>query len=64
MGFTAENLADKYKITREEQDEFALRSQNLAYNAIAVGLFEKEIVPYEVKKRKETILFDKDEHPR
>lgn len=64
MGFTAENLADKYKITREEQDEFALRSQNLAYDAITAGLFEKEIVPYEVKKRKETILFDKDEHPR
>jgi acetyl-CoA C-acetyltransferase len=64
MGFTAENLVDKYKISREEQDEFALRSQMLAEAAINNGLFEQEIVPYEIKKRKETIVFDKDENPR
>ena len=64
MGYTAENLADKYNISREEQDEFSLRSQDLAHKAITKGVFEKEIVPYEVKKRKETILFNEDEHPR
>lgn len=64
MGFTAENLVDKYKISREEQDEFALRSQALAEEAINKGLYEQEIVPYEIKTRKETIVFDKDENPR
>ncbi|WP_209123566.1 thiolase family protein [Alkalihalobacillus sp. BA299] len=64
MGYTAENLAEKYEISREEQDEFALRSQSLASQAIEAGRFEKEIVPYEVKKRKETVLFKHDEHPR
>jgi acetyl-CoA C-acetyltransferase len=64
MGLTAENLAEKYSITREEQDEFALRSQELALQAIRKGKFKKEIVPYEVRLKKETILFDEDEHPR
>jgi acetyl-CoA C-acetyltransferase len=64
MGVTAENLANKYNIDRVEQDEFALRSQELAAKAIQRGLFKEEIVPYEVKHRKETILFDQDEHPR
>ncbi|OLO37117.1 acetyl-CoA acetyltransferase [Alkalihalophilus pseudofirmus] len=64
MGYTAENLVEKYKISREEQDEFAFRSQELAHQAIEAGRFEKEIVPYEVKKRKETVLFSQDEHPR
>jgi len=64
MGWTAEILAEKYGISREEQDEFALRSQELAQEAIRTGKFAKEIVPYEVKKGKETILFDTDEHPR
>lgn len=64
MGYTAENLAEKYNISREEQDEFALRSQQLAKEAIQSGKFEKEIVPYEVKQRKETLVFKQDEHPR
>jgi acetyl-CoA C-acetyltransferase len=64
MGLTAENLAEKYSITREEQDEFAFRSQELALQAIRKGKFKKEIVPYEIKLKKETVLFDEDEHPR
>lgn len=63
MGLTAENLAEQYNISREKQDEFAHRSQVLADNAIKSGNFKKEIVPYEVKKRKETVIFDTDEHP-
>ncbi|MFB3160086.1 thiolase family protein [Neobacillus sp. 179-J 1A1 HS] len=64
MGITAENLAKKYKIDRLEQDEFALRSQELAARAIQNGFFKDQIIPYEVKQRKETILFEQDEHPR
>ncbi|MCP3028349.1 acetyl-CoA C-acyltransferase [Halobacillus sp. A5] len=64
MGMTAENLASVYSIERQEQDEFALRSQELAARAIHTGLFQDEIVPYEVKERKKTIKFDQDEHPR
>jgi acetyl-CoA C-acetyltransferase len=64
MGLTAENLAEKYHILREEQDEFSLRSQELAERAIKNGLFQKEIVPYEVKQRKQSFIFDTDEHPR
>lgn len=62
MGLTAENLAEQYKISREEQDEFAHRSQTLTDEAIKAGRFEKEIVPYEVIERKKTITFDTDEH--
>lgn len=64
MGMTAENIAEKYHISREEQDEFALRSQQNVQNAIFKGYFEKEIVPYGVKSRKGTIEFKVDEHPR
>lgn len=64
MGYTAENLAEQYKITREEQDEFALRSQELAAKAIEEGRFEEEIVPFEVKERKSVTTFQVDEHPR
>jgi acetyl-CoA C-acetyltransferase len=64
MGLTAENLAEKYRISREEQDEFAMRSQELAHQAIRQGRFQREIVPYEIKSKKETIVFDTDEHPR
>lgn len=64
MGLTAENLAVKYEISREEQDEFALASQEKAAAAIAAGKFAAEIVPYELKRKKETILFSQDEHPR
>lgn len=64
MGLTAENLAVKYEISREEQDEFALASQEKAAAAIAAGKFAAEIVPYELKRKKETLLFSEDEHPR
>ena len=64
MGYTAENLAEKYNISREEQDEFALRSQILTSEAIKSGRFSKEIVPYEVKYKKEVKVFKEDEHPR
>lgn len=64
MGLTAENLAEKYHISRQEQDEFAHRSQVLADRAIKEGKFKEEIVPYEVKERKKTYTFDSDEHPR
>jgi len=64
MGITAENIADKYGITREQQDNFAAISQNRAEKAIEQGAFDKEIVAVEVKKRRETILIDKDEFPR
>ncbi|WP_152619531.1 thiolase family protein [Cohnella kolymensis] len=64
MGMTAENLAVKYNISREAQDEFSLQSQERATAAIRVGKFKREIVPYELRKKKETIVFDIDEHPR
>ncbi len=64
MGITAENIAEKFGITREQQDEFAANSQNRAEKAISEGAFDREIVPVEVKKRKETIIIDKDEFPR
>lgn len=64
MGLTAENLAEKYNISREEQDEFALESQQKAIAAIQQGKFKDEIIPYEVKLKKEKIVFDTDEHPR
>lgn len=64
MGLTAENLAEKYCISREEQDKFAHRSQVLADRAIKEGRFKDEIVPFEIKNRKNTILFEVDEHPR
>lgn len=65
MGITAENLAELYGITREEQDEFAARSQQKAEKAIAEGRFEDEIVPVEIPQRKgDPIVFSRDEHPR
>lgn len=64
MGLTAENLAEKYRIRREEQDQFAMLSQDKAIQAIQSGKFKHEIIPYEIKKKKETISFDTDEHPR
>lgn len=64
MGLTAENLAEMYHISRQEQDEFALRSQALAQQAIEAGRFKDEIVPYEVKNRKGSVIFEVDEHPR
>lgn len=64
MGITAENLAEKYNISRQEQDEFALISQERALRAIREGLFKEEIVPYEIKGKKGIVTFDADEHPR
>lgn len=65
MGVTAENLCDKYEITREEQDEFAALSQEKATKAIAEGKFKEEIVPVMVPQRKgEPVVFDTDEYPR
>ncbi len=64
MGNTAETLAKQYHISREEQDEFALRSQKLASNAINEGYFKDEIVPIEIKDRRNHFYFDTDEHPR
>lgn len=64
MGVTAENLADQYGITREEQDEFAAESQLRAEHAIEEGAFEDEIVPVEVPDKRGTRLVAVDEHPR
>lgn len=64
MGMTAENLADKYNISREEQDAFALVSQQRAANAIEQGYFKEQIVPVEIKTRKGVTVFDTDEHVR
>lgn len=64
MGITAENVAEKYGITREEQDAFGLRSQELAAAAIAEGKFKDEIVPVVIHGKKGDIVFDTDEHPR
>ena len=65
MGETAENLAQQYEIAREEQDEYALRSQQRAQAAIESGRFDEEIAPLEIKNRKgETTSFARDEHPR
>lgn len=64
MGITAENVCEKYGITREELDEFAANSQQKCEKARAEGKFKDEIVPVEVKKKKETIIFDTDEGPR
>ncbi len=64
MGITAENVAERYQISREDQDAFAIESQRRAAAAIEEGKFKEEIVPYEIKTRKGTIVFDTDEHPR
>jgi len=64
MGITAENLSDKYAISREAQDEFSLQSQQRAVNAIDQGYFKEQIVPYEIKSRKGSVIFDTDEHPK
>ena len=63
MGITAENIAEKYAISREEQDEFAIESQQRAIAAIDNGKFKSEIVPIEYKVKKETHVFDTDEFP-
>ena len=65
MGITAETLAGKYEITREEQDEFAFQSQQRMADAMEEGRFDEQIVPINIPVRKgEPIVFKKDEHPR
>jgi acetyl-CoA C-acetyltransferase len=63
MGVTAENLADMYKISREEQDELALLSHQRAIQATNKGFFSEEIIPVEITQKKQTFLLEKDEHP-
>lgn len=63
MGETAEVLAEQYKITRDEQDEFALLSQTRAARAIAAGRFDAELVPVTIEGKKGTTTFSRDEHP-
>jgi len=63
MGITAENVAEKYGITRQEQDDFAYKSQQKAIAAVDGGKFKQEITPVMIQTRKETIAFDTDEFP-
>ncbi|MEK4245374.1 acetyl-CoA C-acetyltransferase [Psychrobacillus sp. FSL K6-2684] len=65
MGITAENLCDRYEISREEQDKFSARSQARAAEAVENGKFDEEIVPVEIPQRKgNPVIFDKDEYPK
>ncbi|MCG0024563.1 acetyl-CoA C-acetyltransferase [Vibrio parahaemolyticus] len=64
MGVTAENVAKEIGLTRQQQDEYALSSQQKAVAAIEAGKFKDEIVPVEVQQRRETVLFDTDEYPK
>ena len=64
MGVTAENVADKYKISRNEQDIFALNSQEKTQKAINENKFQEELIKLQVTSNKEEFIFEKDEHPR
>jgi len=64
MGITAENVADKWDISREQQDALAVESQQRAARAIQAGYFKDQIVPIEVRQKRETVAFDTDEHVR
>ncbi|MGQ7396324.1 acetyl-CoA C-acetyltransferase [Streptococcus suis] len=64
MGITAENVAERYQVTREEQDAFTFASQEKAAQAIAQGTFADEIVPISLQTRKGEVIFDTDEYPR
>lgn len=64
MGITAENLAERYEVSRELQDEYSIRSQERARRAIDAGYFKDQILPLEVRRGRETVVFDTDEHPR
>jgi len=64
MGITAENVAEQWHLTREQLDEFAANSQQKACAAIEAGKFKDEIVPVEIKQKKEVVVFDTDEGPR
>ena len=64
MGVTAENVAEKFQITRDEQDKFAMKSQEKALKALKENRFKNEIISYNIKSRKSEINFCEDEHPR
>ena len=64
MGITAENVAEKFQVTREEQDKFALNSQEKALKAQKENKFKEEIINFKIKSKKNEIDFNKDEHPR
>lgn len=64
IAITAENIAEKYGLSRERLDAYALESQERAAKAIEAGCFEDEIAPIEIKSKRETVIFDTDEHPR
>ena len=64
MGVTAENVAEKFQITRQEQDKFALKSQDKALSALKNQRFKEEIIDFKIKSKKSEIIFNQDEHPR
>ena len=64
MGMTAENVAEKFQITRKEQDKFAIKSQEKAIEAQKNNKFKEEIINYKIKSKSNEIDFNKDEHPR
>jgi len=64
MGITAENVAEKFQVTRNEQDKFALKSQEKALKAQKQNKFKEEIIKFKIKSKKAEVDFDKDEHPR
>lgn len=64
MGITAENIALKWQISRQEQDTYSVESHRRAVHAIKNGYFKEQILPVEISSRKGTIIFDTDEHPR
>ena len=64
MGITAENVAEKFEISRDEQDSFALNSQKKAQDAIGKKKFKDEIIKLQINNNKENVIFDNDEHPR
>ena len=64
MGITAENVAEKFQVTRDEQDKFALNSQEKALKAQKEGKFKDEIINFKIKSKKAELNFEKDEHPR
>ncbi len=64
MGVTAENVAEEHGISREDMDAFALESQSRAARAIAAGHFRDQIVPVDIRSRRDTVSFDTDEHPK
>jgi acetyl-CoA C-acetyltransferase len=63
MGITAENIAELYAIPRADQDAFALESQRKAIASVDAGVFDEEIIPIEIKTKKETVVFARDEYP-